>query len=121
MAKEGRKKPQRRAQRKRKGILQQGENQNGQEKKFKATSSKSKEQEGCSKKKKFLCEDEGHEEEKHIKEDRKQPEEQDKQKPESLELLVHTHVLYIPELGVLLKVQNHEEEFSWEDAIPDVE
>lgn len=113
MAKEGRKKSQRRAQRKRKSFLQQGKNQDGQEKKFETTSSKAEEQKGCGKEEKFLCQNEGHEEEKHIKEDSEQSEEQDKQEPKSLELLTHTHLLIIPELGVQAAVLTNNEYLDW--------
>ena len=61
------------------------------------------------------------EKEKHIKENCKQSKKQDKQEPKGLELLVHTHVLWIPEMGLLLRVQTYDEEFDWEDKIPDLE
>ena len=117
MDKKSRKKPQRRAERKGKSFLQQGENQDGQEEKFETTSSKAKNQEGCGKEEKFLCQNEGHEEEEHIKEDSKQPEEQDQQEPKSLELLSHIHILLIPELEVSAYIMTNNEHLDWDEFL----
>jgi hypothetical protein len=121
MDKKGRKKSQRRAQRKRKSFIQQGEDENGEEKKFKTTSSEAKNQKGCGKEKKFLCSDEGHEKKEHIKEDSEQSEEQDKQEPKSLELLTHIHILSIPELGVSAYVMTNNEVLNWDGYLESIQ